>query len=276
MKIKELLDYGKQELNKKNIEEVSLKVRILLSNLLNVSKEYLIIHDSAEVQDCIENEFKSQIERLLMGEPVQYITNHQEFFGREFYVDKNVLIPQPDTEVLVQESLNVLKKIKNPKILDLCTGSGIIAVSLKKNLENAEIVASDISKKALNIAKTNADKNNAEIKFIESNLFENISEKFDAVVSNPPYIETKVIEKLSLEVKHEPIIALDGGKDGLDFYKDIAKKSKEFLNDNGYLILEIGYDQKEKVTKLLENEGFKNIKCIKDFDSNDRVIISNR
>ena len=165
----------------------------------------------------------------------------------------------------------ILKKIK---ILDLCTGSGCIAISLKHYLSQAEIFASDISEKALNIAQNNAKQNNTEINFIKSDLFQNIQDKFDIIVSNPPYIKTDIIKTLDEEVQNEPIIALDGGNDGLDFYKNILNEAYNYLNNEGKLYLEIGYDQKEDLINLYNNDKrYKNIECIKDLANNDRVII---
>lgn len=217
--------------------------------------------------------------RLVNGEPIQYITNMQEFMKLKFYVDNRVLIPQPDTEILVENVISIVENIqkdcqKEIKILDLCTGSGIIGVCLKKNLQNVKVHASDISECALDVAKKNSIQNNVDISFIKSDLFDNINEKFDVIVSNPPYIESSTLEGLSMEVKNEPKIALDGGKDGLDFYRKIIKEAPNFLNKSGYLSLEIGYNQKDAVEKLLKTYKYKDIQIKKDLSNIDRVIIS--
>ena len=192
--------------------------------------------------------------------------------GIEFAVNKNVLIPQPDTEILVEKAIEILKKHKEPKVLDLCTGSGAIAVSIAKNVTNAKVYASDISEKALEIAKINDREN--KVKFIYSDLFENIKENFDVIVSNPPYIKTEEIKLLSKEVQNEPNLALDGGQDGLYFYRKIIDKAHEYLTTTGYLCLEIGEDQKEEVVNLIEQSGhYEEIQTYKDFGENDRVII---
>lgn len=285
MNIEQALNFGKQELNKNEIEDSLLKVRILLTDILKQSKEYLVINNTKELSLQEEKEFKEKIEKLKSGYPIQYITNKQFFRNCEFYVDKNVLIPQPDTEILVEEAIKILKEKTFQKnkinILDLCTGSGAIIVSLGKELEKISekynFYGTDISEKAIEIAQKNANSNNVNVKFYLGDLFEsiNVNEKFDLIVSNPPYIETDVIKTLSLEVQKEPIIALDGGITGLDFYKRIAKESKNFLTTKGYLILEIGYNQMEAVCSILKNENFKIVSRVKDYANNDRVIVAN-
>lgn len=280
MKIKDVLKNGIESLNQSKIEDASLKARMLLSNILDKSKEYLIIHDEEEINDKINNLYMQKIERLRNYEPIQYIINNQEFMGFDFYVDENVLIPQPDTENLVEEVLFIIDSIKdkNLKILDLCTGSGAIAISLSKILKSDKILiyGSDISEKALKIAQDNAIQNCSKIVFLKSNIFNEINDnyKFDIIVSNPPYIETSTINNLSEEVKHEPHIALDGGEDGLYFYREIIKNAKKHLNTNGYLAFEIGYNQKKPVEKLLEESGYKNIYSRKDLSGNDRVVVA--
>lgn len=285
MTIEQALNFGKQELNKNEIEDSLLNVRILLTDILKQSKEYLVINNTKELSSQEEKEFKEKIEKLKLGYPIQYITNKQFFRNCEFYVDKNVLIPQPDTEILVEEAIKILKEKTFQKnkinILDLCTGSGAIIVSLGKELEKISekynFYGTDISEKAIEIAQKNANSNNVNVKFYLGDLFEsiNVNKKFDLIVSNPPYIETDVIKTLSLEVQKEPIIALDGGITGLDFYKRIAKESKNFLTTKGYLILEIGYNQMEAVCSILKNENFKIVSRVKDYANNDRVIVAN-
>lgn len=285
MNIEQALNFGKQELNKNEIEDSLLKVRILLADILKQSKEYLIINNKKELSSQEEKEFKEKIEKLKLGYPIQYITNKQFFRNCEFYVDENVLIPQPDTEILVEEAIKILKEKTFQKnktnILDLCTGSGAIIVSLGKELEKISekynFYGTDISEKAIEIAKKNANSNNVNVEFYLGDLFEsiNVNEKFDLIVSNPPYIETDVIKTLSLDVQKEPSIALDGGITGLDFYKRIAKESKQFLSSKGYLILEIGYNQMEAVCSILRNENFEIVSRVKDYANNDRVIVAN-
>ena len=228
--------------------------------------------------EVLVNKYNEDIDKIINHIPLQYITNHQEFMKLDFYVDENVLIPRSDTEILVEEVINQCSKNeeKQYKILDLCTGSGIVGISLAKYIKNCEVVCADISKKALEIANKNAKNNNVNnIKFIYSNMFSNIKDKFDIIVSNPPYIKREVIEELEKEVQNEPHIALDGGIDGLDFYKIIINQAYDYLNDTGGLFLEIGYDQREEVTNLLKRSGkFGNIYSKKDLYDNDRVIVT--
>ena len=278
MNIKEAIIFGIKYLDENNISDSKLKCRLLLSNVLNISKEYLLIHDNDKLDLKKEMKYKEYLVRLANNEPIQYIIKKQEFMKMNFYVDENVLIPQPDTEILVEEVIDKFKNSKEKlKILDLCTGSGCIAVSIAKYIKMAQVFASDISKEALKIAGFNAKKNGVQINFVESDLFENIEEyDFDIIVSNPPYIETKIIETLDEEVKKEPMLALDGGKDGLDFYRKIILNAEKYLKKDGILMLEIGYNQKEKVIELLEKQNYKEIYCKKDLAGNDRVIVCRR
>ena len=289
MNIKKALEYGIKLLKENNIDEPILKARIILSNILNQSKEYLMVHELTELDKQQIEIFKKDIDKLCTNAPIQYITNKQEFMGLEFYVDENVLIPQPDTEILVEEVINICRgrscacPHKNIKILDLCTGSGAIGISLAKNIDNCEMTLSDISDKALNVAQKNCrvlnlqGNLNKKIKIIQSDLFENINDKFDIIVSNPPYIKTDVIKTLDKEVQNEPILALDGGSDGLDIYRKIIKQAYKYLNTNGYLCLEIGYDQKQEVMQLIEEtKQYQAIYSKKDLAGNDRIVICNK
>ena len=273
MKIRELLKKEIEKLNNNEVEDSIFKAKILLAFELEADMQYLNIHFDDEVGAEISRRFKEDIQKVILGIPVQYITKHQEFYGLDFYVDENVLIPQPDTEILVQEVIYLAKKFdRKPKIVDICTGSGAIAIAVAKNIE-AEIVASDISEKGLQIAKRNALENEVNIKFLQSDMFENIEEKFEIIVSNPPYIESQVIDTLSKEVRNEPIIALDGGNAGLDFYRILAQNAKKYLSKNGILAVEIGYNQGKVVNKLFEDCGLVNVYTKKDFGGNDRIVV---
>lgn len=272
MKIKEILEYGKNNLIKKDGYMLS---KMLLKYLLNVDNSYLIINNAEQLNHEVEESFKEGIKLLNEGIPLQYITNNQEFMKMNFYVDSNVLIPQPDTEILVEEVLNIIGE-ESKNILDLCTGSGAIGISLVKYTKSIATMT-DISNNALDIAKKNSKDNRVseKCKFILSDMFERIQDKFDIIVSNPPYIKTEVIKKLDKEVKNEPNLALDGGKDGLKFYKIIAENAYKYLKPKGILALEIGYDQKEEVIDLLKGTNkYENIYSKKDLAGNDRVIIA--
>lgn len=278
MTIKEAINQAVIMLKNENIEAPKSKARMLLQATLNKTKEYLIIYDTQQISQEQRERYIKNVKRLISGEPLQYIIGKQEFMKLNFLVTKDVLIPRPDTEILVQEVIEIAKNIKNPVILDLCTGSGAIAVSIAKYVNNTKIYAVDISSKALDIAKKNAEFNGVRnnIEFIESNLFSKIKEqKFDIIVSNPPYIETDTIKTLPIDVQNEPHLALDGGKDGLDFYKKISKEAPKFLNNEGYLCFEIGYNQKKSVCKVLQEQGkYVNIYSKKDLCENDRLVVA--
>lgn len=286
MKIRELLKETVQILEQNGIEDSTIKARTLMQYVLKKEKSYLIINSEEEIEHEVEMQYNQLVQELIQGKPLQYITNVAEFMGLKFYVNENVLIPQPDTEILVEEAIKEINQIRKTKpeqtirILDLCTGSGAIIIAIAKHFEiladnNIEYYAIDISTEAIKIAKKNATSNKVKINFILSDMFQNIKEagkgKFDIIVSNPPYIETDIIKKLPKEVQAEPHLALDGGKDGLNFYKIIAKESKTYLNNDGRILLEIGYNQKKSVTNILE-EKYKQVECTKDLENNDRMI----
>lgn len=276
MKIEELLREGKKVLEKNNIEEASIISRSLLQYVLKIDRNKLVINKDEEVENNKENEYIGYIKEVAAGKPIQYITNRQEFMGLSFFVDENVLIPQPDTEILVEEAIKYANQIKeNVEILDMCTGSGCIGVALAKHVKNAKVTLVDISTKALEVAKKNAKENEVKekVNFIQSDMFENIKSKFDVIVSNPPYIKTKVINELDLQVQNEPHLALDGGENGLKFYEILINEAPKYLKENGKIFLEIGYDQKKEVEKLARNSKlYKEIETVKDLANNDRVI----
>lgn len=272
MNIEEILQKATIKLKDNNIEEAHSKARRLLAFSLGVSKEQIIIHNKEELTIEQENIYNEYVARIILGEPIQYIIGKQEFMGIDFKVNPSVLIPQPDTEILVEKTIEILKHLKEPKVLDLCTGSGAIAVSIAKYIPNSIVFASDISKQALEIARQNDNEN--KVNFVHSNLFENIDGEFNVIVSNPPYIKTSEIQKLSKEVQNEPLLALDGGQDGLLFYREIIKQAHKYLEEQGYLCIEIGEDQKEQVITLINNcSYYKNIQAFKDLSGHDRVII---
>ena len=277
MKIKEAIDKGAIALKVENIESPKLKARMLMQFILNKPRQYIIVNDMQELSKGLEQEYFEGIAKLRQNIPIEHITHQKEFMKLNFFVNENVLIPRQDTEILVEEVIKIAKKANSLQILDLCTGSGAIAVSLAKYIEKSKITAIDISPEAIKIASKNAIMNNVEnqITFIKSDLFENVKkEKYDIIVSNPPYIKKSEIPRLEKQVQKEPTIALDGGNDGLDFYRKIIKQSYEYLKYNGYLCLEIGYDQKDDVVELLQNEGkYSEIYSKKDLYGNDRIVV---
>lgn len=278
MTIREALNKGMIILKSNNIESPKLKARLLLQYILKKTRQYLIVYDNEEIPKKEQWEYFVNIEKLVQGVPLQHITHRQEFMKMDFYVNENVLIPRPDTEILVEEVIEIAKKIKNPIILDLCTGSGAIAISLAKNIKDVKIYATDISEKALEVARKNAKDLgvNEKIEFIKSNLFEKIDKtKFDIIVSNPPYIKKEDISYLSEEVQKEPEIALNGGEDGLDFYRKISKQALEFMKLGSYLCFEIGYDQKIDVMEIIEKENrYIDTYSKKDLYENDRIVVT--
>ncbi len=274
MRINEIIKQGIIKLKENNIEEPLLKIRILVASILNKSKEYVMAHSEDELDVANEKKILDGIEQLMNYVPIQYITNNQEFMKLNFFVNQNVLIPRSDTEILVEEVINTFKN-EHVKILDMCTGSGCIAISLKKYMQNSEVCGIDISKEALKVARLNAKNNNIDVKFKCSDMFTNIKNRdFDVIVSNPPYIKKKVIPTLNKEVRKEPVIALDGGEDGLYFYKKIINEAFNFLADNGMIFLEIGYDQKEELIELINaDKRYELVKTKKDLGDNDRIVV---
>lgn len=278
MTIKEAINKGMIMLKSNNIESPKLKARLLMQHILKKPRQHIIVYDNNEITKKEQFEYFVNIEKITAGVPLQHITHSQEFMKMDFYVDENVLIPRPDTEILVEEVIKIANKMDNPIILDLCTGSGAIAVSIAKYVKNSKIYAVDISEKALEIAKKNAQKMEVEnqIEFIKSDLFSKIKKmKFDIIVSNPPYIKKRDISYLSSEVQKEPQIALDGGEDGLDFYRKILSQAIDYLKLGSYICLEIGYNQKNDVIELIENENkYVDTYSKKDLYGNDRIVVT--
>ena len=264
-----------EELTRAGISEAKLDARLLLEYVCATDHSALLTHPERELTEAEEKTYEGYIQRRVSREPVAYILGNWEFMGLNFKVSSDVLIPEQDSEFLVEEALRHCED--GMRILDLCTGSGCIGLSVLNYTNDTKAVCTDISAAALSVAKENADKLGISdrVTFIETDLFpKESSEKFDVIVSNPPYIRSDVIEGLAPEVKDfEPRLALDGSEDGLVFYRRIAEKAPEYLFSSGYLILEIGYDQAEDVKKLLEDKGcYHGIEVIQDYSGNDRVI----
>ncbi len=272
-KIKDILIQNKKILKENGFYTYALDVEVLLLSVLNKNKSWLYLNPAFEVDNSSLEIFNSYIQRRLKNEPIAYIIGKCEFMGLDFKLNEHTLIPRADTEILVEKVLSIIEQENIKKVLDIGTGSGAIAVSIAKH-KDVDVLALDINKDALYMAKENARANGVDkVRFLQSNLFENVEEKFDMIVSNPPYIETEEIQKLEPNVKDfEPILALDGGEDGLDFYREIIAKAKLYLNDKGYLAFEIGYNQAKAVSSLMEKE-FKEIEILKDLASLDRVVL---
>ena len=280
--LKVLLDKSVSFLEKNEIPEARLKTEIIFSNVLGVERMMLFTKYRDEIDEEKKNKIREYIHKIGKEKfPIQYLLNEQEFYGRSFYVDKGVLIPRLDTEVLVEKALNILNKesIEEPKILDIGVGSGVIGITIALEVPTSKVMGVDISEKALEISSKNKKILKAgNIKFIKSDLFENIEyKKFNMIVSNPPYISSDETDVMSEDaLLHEPSEALFAGSEGLYFYNSISKKAMEYLDDNGYLLFEIGYKQGEIVAKMMETYGFKNVEIVKDLTGNDRVVVGQK
>lgn len=273
--IKYAISEGKRILSEYSVENPALESRLLLSQATGYTDTQLVTCDTNAICESAYNRFMGLVNRRTMGEPMAYIRGFCEFMGFEFKVNENVLIPRPDTEILVEE---VLKNDKIRTIIEMGCGSGAVSVALAKLGHSAFIHAVDISEKAVEITQENIDLNDIweKINVTQSDLFKSPyfeGMRVDAIVSNPPYIPTGEIGSLMIGVKnYEPRIALDGGEDGLKFYRKIAREGKFQLNDVGYIYFEIGYNQAEAVGKILADEGYTEIKVTKDLSGHDRVV----
>ncbi len=298
MTYKELLRQGKEELQTEGIEDADTDARLLLEYLTGMSRQDLLIHGDEEAEgktdttESVYEKYKALLSERASHKPVQYITGMADFMGLQFHVDENVLIPRFDTEFLVEEMMREIGD--GSSVLDMCTGSGCIILSLMRYKNDIDGAGADISRAALEIAKKNEElifdtqtvksQNNISlhnyaskhkpVNWILTDMFENITGKYDYIVSNPPYIQSEVIPTLMPEVKdHEPHIALDGDTDGMKYYRIIAREAVKHLNPHGKLFLEIGYDEAKAITAILSENGYKNIKTLKDYSGNDRVAI---
>lgn len=261
---------GQIRLKDSGIEEYQLDAWYLLEYVTGISKASYYGDPNRELSATQAEEYRKCIEKRSERIPLQHITGVQEFMGHEFFVNEHVLIPRQDTEILVEHALDKVEGGK--KVLDMCTGSGCILLSILKRYQ-VQGTGADISSEALQVAERNR-KHLAlpQVEWLQSDLFEKIEEKYDVIVSNPPYIQTGVIESLQEEVRlHDPYIALDGKEDGLYFYRRIIEDAKAYLEDGGWLLFEIGYDQAEPVTRLMEQAGYSEIHVKKDLSGLDRV-----
>ena len=271
MTFREAIAFGQEKLNHAGIIEARNDAWLLLSFVCKIDMTYYYVHMEELLSNVQEEEYKSVINKRAERVPLQYITGEQEFMGLPFHVNSSVLIPRQDTETLVEEALKVVRP--GMKVLDMCTGSGCILISILKNVEDVEGFGYDISKQALLVAKENAKLNEVTATFERSDLFDAVKETVDVIVSNPPYIPTDVVHGLMPEVvEFEPFTALDGKEDGLHFYRKIVAECKEYLNPNGKILFEIGHDQGEVVSALLKEAGFLEVRVVKDLAGHDRVV----
>ncbi len=269
------------------VEDHRFDTGCLFEDILDADKVTLLLHGGNEVPEPDADRLMAAAEKRCMGIPLQYILGKWEFFGRTFFVGEGVLIPRPDTEILVEKVIEHFAGQNNryPEICDLCSGSGCIAVTLKKELPEASVHAVELSSDAMPYLVKNIRHNEADVKIIKGDIcdgriLENFADpddpgefrRIDAVVSNPPYLTDKEMTELSREVKHEPEIALNGGADGLKFYRIISVLWKEILKDGGLIAFEIGFEQGKAVAEILEKSGYKNVAVHKDLAGNDRVV----
>ncbi len=273
MVIKELLEYGVEELSKNQYTVPLNESRRILSFLFDKTYSQISVAEEEVVDEEEQKKFKNIIKKRKKGEPLQYIINSANFYGYDYYVDERVLIPRFDTENLAYEVIRISTGLNNPAILEIGPGSGAISATIAMENPESSVTGADISNEALAVCEINKEKYKiSNLQFINSDVFENIGGKYDIIFSNPPYIKTEDMNNLQIEVKQEPTLALDGGKDGLYFYRKIVAESREYLKPNGYLLFEIGYDQGQDVKNLLLDHGFNKIEIIKDLQGHDRVV----
>lgn len=271
MTYREAVEFGTKCLTDAGVPDAALDAWYLLQMVCRIERSYYYVHGEEDITQDAQKEYEIAVQKRAEHIPLQYIIGEQEFMGLRFKVNSNVLIPRQDTETLVEQVLKIVKP--GMKVLDLCTGSGCVLISVLKNAPELTGMGSDISKTALLVAKENAKLHEVDAEWVWSDLFDNITETFDVIMANPPYIPTGEILSLMPEVRDfEPENALDGGADGLDFYRKIAGQVKDYLNPGGYVYMEIGYDQGEAVSELMRNAGFTEVEVIKDLARNDRVV----
>lgn len=276
MTYREAIVSGEKSLCEAGIADARNDAWLLLTMACKIDHTYYYMHIDEEMPEELQHEFEVLIKKRAERVPLQYITGEQEFMGMTFHVNSNVLIPRQDTETLVEEALKVVKP--GMKVLDMCTGSGCVLISILKNVHGTGGYGYDISKQAINVAKENAKLNDVPAIFERSNLFEDVAdETFDVIVSNPPYIRSDEIPFLMPEVSEfEPHEALDGKEDGLFFYRKIIQESPDYLTDGGYLLFEIGYDQGWAVSSMMKEAGFEDVYVKKDLAQNDRVVCGHK
>jgi len=282
MLVREMIKRGETQLNRAHCTDAGIDAERLYCYLQNVDKVKVFLQANDPVEEATREAYFNLIEERAKRIPLQYITGTQEFMGFPFAVNEDVLIPRQDTEVLAEQAAKIIggegtgvRSRRKWNVLDLCCGSGNVGISLAKICANAKVTAADLSGKAVETAKKNAAANRVKLTFLQGNLFEPVKKKrYDMIVSNPPYIPTHMIPILQDEIKaHEPLMALDGGEDGLDFYRKIIDRAPVHLSRQGVLILEIGQDQAEEVTRLIRDTmTFSKVHVVKDLPGNNRVV----
>ena len=267
------ITHGRKVLQEAGIEDFKQDAWYLMEYVCKIDRAWYYLHNYETMETNHLQEYELLLKKRSERIPLQYITGTQEFMGLNFKVNSHVLIPRQDTETLVEEALKRLSP--GMETLDLCTGSGCVIISIMKQKE-IKGTASDISKQALLVAKENAKNNQVEVTLVRSDLFQNITGKYDMIVANPPYIPTEDIGLLMPEVRNfEPVDALDGREDGMYFFREIVKGSRQYLKSNGYLCMEIGRDQGSRVALLMEENGYRNVKVVRDLAGNNRVVCGN-
>ncbi|MDO5028368.1 MAG: peptide chain release factor N(5)-glutamine methyltransferase [Bacillota bacterium] len=273
MVIKEAVELAREKLKNNLYTDPIKESRFILSYLLDKPWTFVLLNPDYDLGQDLSEKFEEILCKRQAGLPLDYIIKQANFYGRDFYVDPRALIPRWDTENLVEKVLEIARGINQPKILELGVGSGAISISLALELEDGKVSGLDISAKALEVARINLESyQQAQVDFFQSDLFEKVKGKYDIIVSNPPYIKRSDMETLQAEVKLEPSLALDGGQDGLDFYRRIIKEGWSYLEDGGFLVFEIGAGQDEDVSKIFSQYGYKNIGYKKDLQGFIRVI----
>ena len=279
MNIEKTLNKAIVFLKQHNVKNPHLDSEILLSKIINKDRKYVILNSKENLKDKDLNNFNVLIDKRRKGEPIAYLVNNKEFWKYTFYVDQNVLIPRPDTELIVEQVLKIYSKDRNLQILDIGTGSGCILLSLLKERPKFYGTGIDISKKSINVSKYNAKRLNLRnrVKFYNSDVDNFRIGKYDIIVSNPPYIEFSNLKYLENDIiNFEPKLALSGGFDGFSKIRKVISKAAVLIKRNGKLILEIGFNQKNTTEQLLKKEGFYINKVLKDYGYNDRCIISTK
>lgn len=269
----EVLQKSAEFLASCDIDDAQNDAWLLLEYVTGISRARYLIERHRLMKEEDKTRYGELLKQRAAHIPLQHLTGEQEFMGLTFRVNEHVLIPRQDTETLVEEALKYVRP--GMRVLDMCTGSGCIAISIAKLGPKTDVCvdAVDLSEEAIKVARCNGELLEAEICWIHSDLFENVTETYDMIVSNPPYIQTSVIEELTEEVRlHEPMQALDGKEDGLYFYRKIVDQGKHYLRENGWLMFEIGYDQGEDVYRLMKDAGFEKLKILQDLAGKDRVV----